>query len=104
MKESIYLLKKGFSLSVIQGLLMEGFTLPEIARELNMRPERLAHEYKPVKKNYKYFDNNQTPKKEGEFMSADSFSFDGVYTWERLNQNEIKAYYNYNEKHKAYYE
>ena len=41
-------------MSVIQGLLMEGYTLPEIAKELDMRPERLAFEFKPVKKNYKY--------------------------------------------------
>ena len=38
-------------MSVIQDLLMEGYTLPQIAKELNMRPERLAREYRPVKKN-----------------------------------------------------
>ena len=104
MKESNYLLKKGFSLSVIQGLLMEGFTLPEIAKELNMRPERLAHEYKPVKKRFKYFDDIRTPDKTFEQMSACSFVFDGVYTWETLTQSEIDAYNNYNKKNKAYYE
>ena len=54
-EESNYLLKKGFSMSVIQGLLMEGYTLPEIAKELDMRPERLAFEFKPVKKHFKYY-------------------------------------------------
>ena len=42
-------------MSVIQGLLMEGYTLPQIAKELNMRPERLAREYRPVKKKFKYY-------------------------------------------------
>ena len=91
-------------MSVIQGLLMEGYTLPEIAKELNMRPERLAHVYTPVKKNFKYFDYVQTPDKVCVQMSACTFIFDGVYTWDRLSESEIKAYNNYNQKNKAYYE
>jgi len=91
-------------MSVIQGLLMEGYTLPEIAKELDMRPERLAFEYRPVKKHYKYFDYVQAPDKVDEGVSACSFTFDGVYTWDRLSKSEIEAYNNYNQKHKAYYE
>jgi len=91
-------------MSVIQGLLMEGYTLPEIAKELDMRPERLAFEFKPVKKNFKYFDYVQAPDKVGVPMSASTFTFDGVYTWDRLSKSEIEAYNNYNQKHKAYYE
>ena len=102
MRESNYLLKKGLTMSVIQGLLMEGFTLPEIAKELNMTPNRLAFEYTPVKKNYKYFDDI-TPKKVDEGLGACSFTFDGVYTWDRLSQSEIEAYNNYNKKNHAYY-
>ena len=103
-EESNYLLKKGFGMSVIQGLLMEGYTLPEIAKELDMRPERLAHIYTPLKKNFKYFDYVQTPDKVSVPMSACTFTFDGVYTWDRLSKSEIEAYNNYNEKHKAYYD
>tara|TARA_B100000424_G_scaffold52771_1_gene37783 strand:- start:3899 stop:4213 length:315 start_codon:yes stop_codon:yes gene_type:complete len=102
MEESNYLLKRGLTMSVIQGLLMEGFTLPEIAKELNIRPERLAREYKPIKKKYKYFDNI-TPKKVDEGLGACSFTFDGVYTWDRLSQSEIEAYNDYNKKNHAYY-
>ncbi len=91
-------------MSVIQGLLMEGYTLPQIAKELNMRPERLAFEYRPVKKNYKYFDYVQAPNKVDVQTGFCSFTFDGVYTWDKLTQSEIEAYNNYNEKHKAYYE
>ena len=91
-------------MSVIQGLLMEGYTLPEIAKELDMRPERLAFEYRPVKKHYKYFDHIKAPDKVDDRVSAISFTFDGVYTWDRLSKSEIEAYNNYNQKHKAYYE
>ena len=91
-------------MSVIQGLLMEGYTLPEIAKELNMRPERLAFEYRPVKKHYKYFDYIKAPDKVDDRGRASSFTFDGVYTWDRLSKLEIKAYNNYNQKNKAYYE
>ena len=37
-------------------------------------------------------------------MSASTFTFDGVYTWDRLSESEIEAYNNYNQKNKAYYE
>jgi len=91
-------------MSVIQGLLMEGYTLPEIAKELDMRPERLAFEYRPVKKNFKYFDYVQAPDKVDVHLGYCSFTFDGVYTWDRLSESEIEAYNNYDEKHKAYYD
>ncbi len=91
-------------MSVIQGLLMEGYTLPEIAKELNMSPERLAFEFRPVKKNFKYFDYVQAPDRVDVYKGYCSFTFDGVYTWDRLSRSEIEAYNNYNEKHKAYYE
>ena len=91
-------------MSVIQGLLMEGYTLPEIAKELDIRPERLAFEYRPVKKNFKYFDYVQAPDKVDVHLGHCSFTFDGVYTWDRLSESEIEAYNNYDEKHKAYYD
>ena len=90
-------------MSAIQGLIMEGFTIPEIAKELNASPERMANEYKPIKKDFKYLDFKQTPDKEDERLSADSFSFDGVYTWDNLCQNEIDAYYEYEQKNHAFY-
>ena len=103
-KESNYLLKKGFSISVIQDLLMEGYTLPEIAKKVNIDYQCLVSKYKPIKKNFKYFENIQTPDEVDDGVSACSFTFDGVYTWDRLSESEIKAYNNYNQKHKAYYE
>ena len=90
-------------MSVIQGLLMEGYTLPQIAKELNMRPERLAFEYRPVKKHFKYFDYVQAPDKVDVFKGYCSFTFDGVYTWDKLSKSEIEAYYNYEQKNHAYY-
>lgn len=91
-------------MSVIQGLLMEGYTLPEIAKELDMNPERLARIYIPIKKNFKYIDYIQAPDKVDDRVSTRSFTFDGVYTWDRLSKSEIEAYNKYNQKHKAYYE
>ena len=90
-------------MTVIQGLLMEGYTIPVIAKELGMRPERLAFEFKPVKKNFKYIDYIQTPDKVDVQTGYCSFTFDGVYTWDRLSQSEIEAYNNYNKKNHAYY-
>ena len=90
-------------MSVIQGLLMEGYTLPQIAKELDMRPERLAFEYRPVKKHFKYFDYVQAPDKVNVYEGYCSFTFDGVYTWDKLSKSEIEAYYNYQQKNHAYY-
>lgn len=90
-------------MSVIQGLLMEGYTLPQIAKELDMRPERLAFEYRPVKKQFKYFDYVQAPDKVNVYEGYCSFTFDGVYTWDKLSKSEIEAYYNYQQKNHAYY-
>ena len=81
-------------MSVIQGLLMEGYTLPQIAKELDMRPERLAFEYRPVKKQFKYFDYVQAPDKVNVYEG---------YTWDKLSKSEIEAYYNYQQKNHAYY-
>ena len=90
-------------MSVIHGLLMEGYTLPQIAKELDMRPERLAFEYRPVKKQFKYFDYVQAPDKVNVYEGYCSFTFDGVYTWDKLSKSEIEAYYNYQQKNHAYY-
>ena len=90
-------------MSVIQGLLMEGYTLPQIAKELDMRPERLAFEYRPVKKQFKYFNYVQAPDKVNVYEGYCSFTFDGVYTWDKLSKSEIEAYYNYQQKNHAYY-
>ena len=35
---------------------------------------------------------------------APSYKFDQLYTWESLCLNEIRAYYKYKDKNKAYYE
>ena len=90
-------------MSVIQGLLMDGFTIPELAREFDASPERMAREYKPIKKNFKYIDYEQTPKNAVDTPGNVSIAFDGVYKWDNLCQNEIDAYYEYEQKNHAYY-
>jgi len=93
------------SMSVIQELLIKGSTLPQIAKNHNIRPERLSRLYKPVKKNFKYINLKAKVKaNESENMSTNIAPFDRIYTWDRLSKSEIEAYNNYNQKHKAYYE
>ena len=91
----------------IQNMLINGRTLPEIAKIVDIDYQYLVYLYKPVKKHFKYFGNNiETPKEASEMknLGAVSFAFDGVYKWENLCENEIEAYNNYNKKNKAYYE
>lgn len=87
----------------IQQLLIEGKSMPEIAKELNLPYERLVYNYKPIKKNFKYFDTvNKEVKVEA--VNAASFTFNKEYTIESLTEEDLKAHRNYELKHKAYYE
>tara|TARA_R100000654_G_scaffold39092_1_gene64849 strand:- start:2403 stop:2720 length:318 start_codon:yes stop_codon:yes gene_type:complete len=105
MKESDYLLKRGLSMLAVQELLIDGFTLPQIAKKYNIHPETLCRVYKPVKKNFKYIDTRAKVKpNESDNISINIAPFDRIYTWDRLSKSEIQAYYNYESKNKAYYE
>tara|TARA_B100000902_G_scaffold369157_1_gene393111 strand:+ start:109 stop:420 length:312 start_codon:yes stop_codon:yes gene_type:complete len=90
-------------LPAIQELLIEGYTLPQIAKKLDLTYNKVIHYYKPIKKNFKYIDYQQKQRKV-EVVNASAFSFNKVYTWESLSDEDIKGYKYYESKHKAYYE
>lgn len=76
--------------------------MPEIAKKYKANYISLLQAYKVQKKDFKYIDFVQ-PKKEVEDIKKVSFTFDKLYNEEALNENELLAYYKYEQKHKAYY-
>ena len=102
MKQSKVLEALGLTSQDIQNMLINGYTMPEIAKKYKIEYISLVQAYKVQKKNYKYVDFIQ-PKKEVEDIKKVSFTFDKLYNEEALNQNELLAYYEYEQKHKAYY-
>ena len=102
MKQSKVLEALGLTSQDIQNMLMNGYTMPEIAKKYKIEYISLVQAYKVQKKNYKYVDFIQ-PKKEVKDIKKVSFTFDKLYNEEALNQNELLAYYKYEQKHKAYY-
>ena len=103
MKQSKVLEALGLTSQDIQNMLMNGYTMPEIAKKYKIEYISLVQAYKVQKKNYKYVDFIQ-PKKEVKDIKNVSFTFDKLYTEESLNEDELLAYYKYEQKHKAYYE
>jgi hypothetical protein len=103
MKESKVLKALGLTSLDIQNLLMSGVSMPEIAKRYKISYISLVQAYKIQKKDFKYIDFVQ-PKKEVEDIKNVSFTFDKLYTEESLNENELLAYYKYEQKNKAYYE
>ena len=103
MKQSKVLTALGLTSQDIQNMLMNGYTMPEIAKKYKIEYISLVQAYKVQKKNYKYVDFIQ-PKEEVKDIKNVSFTFDKLYTEESLNENELLAYYKYEQKHKAYYE
>jgi len=103
MKQSKVLQALGLTSQDIQNMLMNGYTMPEIAKKYKIEYISLVQAYKVQKKNYKYVDFIQ-PKKEVKDIKNVSFTFDKLYTEESLNEEELIAYYKYESKHKAYYE
>jgi len=83
-------------------MLMNGYTMPEIAKKYKIEYISLVQAYKVQKKNYKYVDFIQ-PKEEVKDIKNVSFTFDKLYTEESLNEEELLAYYKYEAKNKAYY-
>ena len=103
MKESKCLRAWGLTSQDIQNMLMIGMTMPEIAKRLNINYISLVNAYKVQKKGFKYINLAQTKKKVKGIKKV-SFTFNKEYNEKALNQNELLAYYNYEKKHKAYYE
>ncbi len=102
MKQSKVLTALGLTSQDIQNMLMNGYTMPEIAKKYKIEYISLVQAYKVQKKNYKYVDFIQ-PKEEVKDIKNVSFTFDKLYTEESLNENELLSYYKYEQKHKAYY-
>jgi hypothetical protein len=63
MKQSKILTALGLSSSDIQNMLMNGYTLPEIAKKYKISYLSLIQAYKIQKKDYKYIDFKQPKKK-----------------------------------------
>ena len=103
MKQSKVLTALGLTSQDIQNMLMNGYTMPEIAKKYKIEYISLVQAYKVQKKNYKYVDFIQ-PKKEVKDIKNVSFTFDKLYTEESLNEEELLAFYKYEQKNKAYYE
>ena len=102
MKQSKILTALGLNSLDIQNMLINGYTMPEIAKKYKISYLSLIQAYKIQKKDFKYIDFVQS-KKEVEDIKKVSFTFDKLYNEESLNQNELLAYYKYEQKHKAYY-
>jgi len=103
MKQSKILTALGLSSLDIQNMLMNGYTLPEIAKKYKISYLSLIQAYKIQKKDFKYVDFIQ-PKEKVKDIKNVSFTFDKLYTEESLNEEELLAYYKYEAKNKAYYE
>ena len=78
-------------------------TMPEIAKKYKITYISLVQAYRVQKKDFKYIDYKQ-PKKELEDIKTVSFGSDRLYTEESLNENELLAFYKYEQKNKAYFE
>ena len=102
MKQSKILTALGLSSLDIQNMLINGYTMPEIAKKYKISYLSLIQAYKIQKKDFKYIDFIQS-KKDVEDIKKVSFTFDKLYNEESLNQNELLAHYKYEQKHKAYY-
>lgn len=102
MKQSRVLKALGLSSLDIQNMLMNGMTMPEIAKKYKITYISLVQAFNIQKKDFKYIDYPQ-PKKKVEDIKIVSSVFDRLYTEESLNENELLAYYKYEQKNKAYF-
>ncbi len=78
-------------------------TMPEIAKKYKITYISLVQAYRIQKKDFKYIDYKQ-PEKELEDIKTVSFGSDRLYTEESLNENELLAFYKYEQKNKAYFD
>jgi len=102
-KESSVLKALGLSSLDIQTMLMNGLTMPEIAKKYKIKYIALIQAFKIQKKEFKYIDFKQ-PNKEVEDIKDVSFTSERLYNENTLNKSELIAYYKYKQKNKAYYE
>ena len=77
--------------------------MPEISKKYNIKYIALIQAFKIQKKEFKYIDFKQ-PKKVVEDIKDVSFTSERLYTKDSLNENEILAFYKYEQKNKAYFE
>ena len=103
MKQSKVLKALGLSSLDIQNMITNGLTMPEIAKKYKITYISLVQAYRIQKKDFKYIDYKQ-PKKEVEDIKIVSSVFDRLYTEESLNENELLAFYKYEQKNKAYFD
>ena len=82
---------------------MNGMIMPEIAKKYKITYISLVQAYRIQKKDFKYIDYKQ-PKKEVEDIKLVSSTSERLYTEESLNENELLAFYKYEQKNKAYFE
>ena len=82
---------------------MNGLTMPEIAKKYKIKYIALIQAFKIQKKEFKYIDFKQ-PNKEVEDIKDVSFTSERLYTEDSLNENELLAYYKYEQKNHAYYD
>ena len=89
--------------NLIEELIIEGYTIPEIAEQWGFNSTTIAGAFTPSKKGFKYIDFEQPKEEVVELPNGDSITFDRLYTWESLSEIEKLFYEQYEEKHKAYY-
>lgn len=103
MKQSKILTALGLTSLDIQNMLMNGQTMPEIAKKYKITYISLVQAFKIQKKDFKYVEYYK-PRKKVEDIKKMPSAFDKLYTEESLNEEELLAYYKYEQKNKAYYE
>ena len=84
--------------NLIEELIIEGYTIPEIAEQWGFQSTTVAGAFTPSKKGFKYIDFKQPKKEVVELPNGDSITFDRLYTWESLSDLEKLFYEQYKEK------
>lgn len=88
---------------LIQELIIEGYTITEIAEQWGFDGTTISAHFIPIKKSFKYIDFEQSKKEDVELPDGSSITFDKIYSWESLSEVEKLFYEQYKEKHIAYY-
>ena len=86
-----------FDNTLANELIMSGYTLPEVAKKLNLNYQQVVYHYKPISNKEKYIE-------EEEVVEEKKIYFNKTYCLESLSPNDLEAYDYYENKNKAYYE
>jgi len=86
-----------FDNTLANELIMSGYTLPEVAKKLNLNYQQVVYHYKPISNKEKYIE-------EEEVVEEKKIYFNETYCLESLSPNDLEAYDYYENKNKAYYE